>query len=175
MARRFIGTRGNRGGPRRETEWASLAVDVDTITAPSTAVLVGSLNAAALALRPFTVVRVRGFWFVSDDQEAVTENWGCSMGWAVVSDQASAIGVTAVPTPETDKGSDLWFVYEEMYGRFHLDTAVGHGEIGSHGKFDSKAMRKVNGDQDIIVALETPAVIQGALVLMGARFLLKLH
>ena len=70
-----------------------------------------SLNAAALALRPFTIVRTRFLVSVVTDQVAADELVLGALGMAVVSDQAVAIGVTAVPTPITDMGSDLWFVH----------------------------------------------------------------
>ena len=99
------------GGRKRETIWFGGA-PFSAAVATTGVNLVTSLNAAALALRPFTIVRTRGVLRFSSDQEAATESWGGSFGMAVVSDQASAVGVTAVPTPTTENSSDLWFVYE---------------------------------------------------------------
>ena len=53
---------------------------------------------------------------VESDQSAATELFIGNLGLAVVSDQATAVGVTAVPTPATDRGSDLWFLIEEGPG-----------------------------------------------------------
>ncbi len=165
-----------RGGKsRRESVWISGPVVITTITTASTAVLTAVLGAGPSTLRPFTVVRTRGYLHVSGDQLTGTENWGVSMGFAVVSDQASAIGVTAIPTPETDRESDLWFVYESIWGRFGLSSAIGLLELGAHKDFDSRAMRKVEDGEDVIVALETSASHPSAIVACGFRMLVKLH
>jgi len=173
MARRFTRSRGRSGAPR-ETEWASIAVIEATLGGSPTAVLAASLNAAALLLRPFTVVRTRGIMHVISDQAASTETYGVAMGLAVVSDQASAVGVTAVPTPITDRDSDLFFVYEEIISRFEFKTGVGfEASTGTLMAWDSKAMRRVNGDQDIVLTVENE--INGAIINVAGRMLLKLH
>jgi len=165
--------RGNR--MRRESMWLTIAASRTNLGAGVSA-LTAQLNAAALALRPFTVVRTRGFIFVRSDQIAATEDYGAAMGHAVVSSQAAAIGVTAVPTPVTDRGSDLFFVYEEGHGEIAFSTAAGFREIGHYAPFDSKAMRKVNDDQTIIIVVENTAESTDAVsITEGGRFLIKLH
>ena len=42
-----------------------------------------------------------------------------------MSGQAVTAGVSAMPTPDTDSGSDLWYVYEMIIGRFLVNSAVG--------------------------------------------------
>ena len=57
-----------RGGARRrETLWIGDTLIETTIATGTTAVLLSTLNAAALALRPFTVVRTRGAVNISSD------------------------------------------------------------------------------------------------------------
>ncbi len=158
--------------PRRESVWLEFAPTSTTVAA-STAVLVFSLNAAALALEPFTVIRTRGLLQLTSDQEAAAENSRLGFGIAVVSDQATAIGVTAVPTPITDMGSDLWFVYELMFHNF-TPTPAGIGPNYNQHRFDSKAMRKVDIGQDIVVTVEQQAAV-GSILAMGFRMLIKLH
>ncbi len=158
---------------RRESLWIPEPTSSTTIAAASTAVLLASLNAAALALRPFTIVRVRGVMHVRSDQVAASETFGVSMGQAVVSDQASAIGVTAVPTPETDRGSDLWHVYESVLGFFKITED--EGGQGMFLQYDSKGMRKVEDGEDSITVLETASITTSAIVQHSARFLIKLH
>ncbi len=145
------------------------------ITSASTALAVFSLNAAALALRPFTVVRTRGILFGRSDQTAASENWGGAMGIAVVSDQASAVGITALPTPVTDFGSDLWFMLLQQQGRFDLKSAVGVLESGRTVDIESKAMRKVDVGQDIVVVIETTSFNLSWSTSLGFRMLIKLH
>jgi len=164
-----------RGVMRRETLWLFNSPANTAIAAAATGVLVATLNAAALALRPFTIVRVRGLLFASSDQLAIAENYSVSLGYAVVSDQAAAIGVTAVPTPEADRGSDLFFVYESIHGRFGFSTAAAWGDVGHTQVIDSKAMRKVSDSEDIAITLDTSAVSNGVSVTQSSRMLIKLH
>ena len=165
------------GGRRRETIWfGGTGFSQAVATTGTTLVLV--LNAAALALRPFTVIRTRGVIGVSSDQEAATEDFGGSFGFAVVSEQASAVGITAVPTPTTDSGSDLWFVYEFLFGRFAFGSVASFADVGNRRVIDSKAMRKVEDGQDMVGVVEGPGTgitTTGSLIKGFARHLVKLH
>ena len=104
--------RGFHATQKRLTNWLFIDWSVTNLTTTSSAALVASLNATALALRPFTIVRTRGTLAVYSDQVIASETARSAMGLAVVSDQAAAVGITAVPTPITDQDSDLFFVYE---------------------------------------------------------------
>ncbi len=165
------------GQMRRQTQWLELEPVRVTMGAASTAILLNSLNTVEKALRPFTVVRARGILHAASDQSVATEFWHATFGFAVVSDQAVAIGVTALPTPDTDRESDLWFVYEELASQFEFKTAVGFdATAGILKSWDSKAMRKVEEGQDIAVVTETSAVSAGGALFMSAgRVLIKLH
>jgi len=135
------------------------------------------LNAAALAMRPFTVVRSRFNWAIVSDQVVAAESFGAAAGGCVVSDQAAAIGVSAVPTPVTDQGSDLFYWYDQHFGRFLVLSAIGFVETGADNMrdIDSKAMRKVNEDEDLIITFETFSFVSSAQITFGGRFLVKLH
>ncbi len=163
-----------RQGQRRETVWLDVAASDNTLAASGTQVLINSLNATALALRPFTVVRTRGTWLVTSDQNAATESYFGNLGYAVVSQQAEAIGIGAIPTPATERGSDLFFVLETWPGFLRFGSAIGsHSEMPR--EYDSRAMRKVNDDQDIVVVIEAGIGGSGIDVQNVGRFLLKLH
>ncbi len=163
-----------RGGRnRRESVWIG-GTDVRTaIATATTASLVTSLNAAALALRPFTVVRTRGFMYLMSDQAAAAEFQTVAVGMAVVSDQAVAIGVTALPTPVTDSASDLWYLYEWLAGNATdlTDLAIG----GQFKEIDSRAMRKVEDGQDVVMLVESGAQTNGMNIHTFQRTLIKLH
>jgi len=164
------------GGMVRETAWAFLAPDEITLAAASTASLRGTLTAGTLAIRPFTIIRWRGVFGVRSDQTGALEDYSASFGVAIVSEQAAAIGVSAIPTPETDRGSDLFFVYESLAGQFTFVSGVGfEGQSGAWKQYDSKAMRKVETGQDTAVVVETSAISNGASVHISGRFLIKLH
>jgi len=169
--------RGRTQGARRETRWLDL-VSTNTVLASGGATKILSLTAVELALRPFTIVRTHVSWFVRSDQAAASENYSAALGIAVVSDQANAIGITAIPTPVTDMVSDLWLLWAQTSGRvvFHDNTGV---EEAGHGSqlIDSKAMRKVEDGQDIVVVIEEDAVIgtDAVTVSVTGRMLIKLH
>ncbi len=159
--------------PRRSTIWFSLDLTATTVSGGA-ATLVASLNAAALAFRPFTIVRTRIELFVRSDQVAATEDQSGAMGLAVVSDQAVAIGVTAIPTPTTDIGSDLWFVHQVVFASEFGDATGGNGASrGSHWIVDSKAMRKVEDGQDVVIAIEDAGLGGGSRFFIGGRMLIK--
>ena len=168
-----------RGGARRrETLWFSGVGFSQGLAAPTSVALVASLNAAALALRPFTVIRTRGILRCFSDQQGASETYGASYGTAVVSDQATAIGVTAVPTPTVDNGSDLWYVYEFLIGRFIFADATGLMSVGVERIVDSKAMRKVEDGQDLVQVVEGPSAgvtASGSTIAGFTRTLIKLH
>ena len=176
MANRIVRRSGRsfRGGSKRQTAWLFMGGSITVITGGSGAVLISTLNAAALALRPFTVVRVRGYLQLVSDQAAAAEDQAINFGLAVVSNQAIAIGVTAIPTPTTDQGSELFFVYQSLMAAGDLVSA---GQQGNHLEYDSRAMRKVAEGEDIAVVVETEVagLTQGVALRHTGRILVKLH
>ncbi len=163
------------GSARRHTAWFQFVPTLQVLTAAG-GTIIFSLNAAALALRPFTVVRSRFSAFVASDQIAAKEQQVVGLGHAVVSDEAVAVGVSAVPTPISELGSDLWFTMDILMAG--SDIGGGSGSQGNNGSFfalDSKAMRKVNVGQDIVSVAELSASGQGLRVIWGGRMLVKLH
>ena len=163
------------GVMRRETVWFSFPFAQAMLAASATAALQYLLNVAALALEPFTVVRTRMNWLAISDQSAATETFIGNFGFAVVSDQATAIGVTAVPTPATDQGSDLWFMIDNWIGRFDfIGTGTANQDLRSK-VMDSKAMRKVDIGQDIVGVVEAGIGGSGVTINTAGRMLVKLH
>ena len=175
MARSFSRPARPARGTRRLTDWGSIGPFTDAVTGTGTN-LVATLNAAGLALRPFTIVRTHLAWSVTSDQTAATEDQQIAVGMAVVSEQAAAAGVGSVPTPITDLGSDLWFLWDYIAASFLFISGVGFSPELAHTRYvDSKAMRKVNADQDLAIVLEAPSSSDGMGIHMIGRFLVKLH
>ena len=165
-----------QGVMRRETLWVGLSIGRTVVAAAQTAAIITSANAALQALRPYTIVRTRGLLHLVSDQEAASEFQEIGYGHCVVSDQALAIGVTAVPTPDTDVGSDLWYVYQSMSNLFRFLSGVGViGQEGQWVNFDSKAMRKVEDGEIDISVVETGATSAGVSLTSAFRQLIKLH
>ncbi len=168
--RRFIAA-----GSRRSTSW--LPIDATITVFSGTAVLLNALTTEEKAKRPFTIIRCYLSSMIQSDQGAVSENFGVAVGIAVVSDQARAVGITALPTPATDIGSDLWMLHGFSYGRFAFNTGVGFDDHAGHIKdFSSKGMRKVNADQDVVIVQERIVIgsSEGNINLVG-RVLIKEH
>ena len=160
---------------RRQSDWFSVQWVGNTLTVAG-GTLYSSLSAAALALRPFTIVRTRLLVTVRSDQEIATEDQFGAIALAVVSDQAAAIGVTAIPTPITDLDSDLFFVHQMVANSWQFSTAVGSGQRFASYDVDSKAMRKVNADQDVVMVGEVDTNAgSGMLLAAGGRMLIKTH
>jgi len=130
-----------------------------------------SLNAAALALRPFTIVRSRFMSLIRSDQAAADETQIGAWGIAVVSDEASAVGVTAVPTPITEMASSLWLVHQLVMAH-HQAQATFAEPVGVF-ETDSKAMRKVEVGQDVVVVAELSTAGNGFNLTIGGRMLVK--
>jgi len=163
------------GSQRRSTSWLDIPI-VGTNVAGGGAAILASLTAAELAKRPFTVVRTHLEVLYTSDQTAAQEVQLGAIGMCVVSDQANAIGVTAVPTPSTDLSSDLWFLHQVMMNEFLFATAVGFEDpSGRLFSIDSKAMRKVNDDQDVLIVAENTAASFGATYNIGGRLMIKEH
>ena len=160
---------------RRTTTWFfSANVNVEAAVAANSAALSQTFNAAALALRPFTIVRTRGYIWAASDQAAAFEVPFGAVGFSVVSDQAAAIGVTAVPSPVADEGSELFFNFQGW-----IASGAGQAASQSNGsrlfEFDSKAQRKVSESEDLAVVIANASAADGAVVVLKFRMLVKLH
>ncbi len=159
------------GVMRRETVWfGSPSPPIFTSLGGATSTLITSLNAAALALRPFTVVRSVGFVHFRSDQQAAVESFAGAYGRCVVTDQAVAVGVTAVPTPFTDNDSDAWYLHQAVVSTNVVDAG------GSLLAFpvESRAMRKVEDGFDLIGVVEN-LLVTGVVIAVFIRTLVKLH
>ena len=86
MARRRDFVRGASAiSQKRFTSWFEFQPISTTFTG-SGGTIIASLNAAALALRPFTIVRSRFLLSVISDQITASENYVGALGMAIVSD-----------------------------------------------------------------------------------------
>ncbi len=95
-----------------------------------------------------------------------------AVGFAVVTDQAVAVGVTALPTPITDLASDMFFLHQFLLARTVFATAIGfEAPGGTVIQVDNKAMRKVNDDQDLVITTE--GLSDGFIIDIAGRFLVK--
>jgi len=135
--------------------------------------LVFSLNAAALALEPFTIIRTHFSVMVRSDQSAAVERQMGGFGIAVVSDQAVGVGITAVPHPVSDLGSSLWFLNQLLFSE--ANTVTDRTTPVRNYQLDSRAMRKVEVGSDIVVVVENISLggSGGSIFTLGGRILIK--
>ena len=171
MARR---SRGRFIRPAAKTkQWIGAGL-ANMATVASSDQLLSSLNAAALALRPFTIIRTRLELWYESDQAAVTERPQGSFGMIVATDEAIAIGVTALPAPIGAENGD-WFVYQGVATTMVFLSSVGiTTPSNSHYTIDSKAMRKVGANQDIAIMFSQRNAT-GAFLRAEGRILVQLH
>jgi hypothetical protein len=135
--------------------------------------LVTVLNAAALLLRPFTILRSRLEIQFHSDQLAATEHPQGVLSYIVVTDQASGVGITALPAPMAEPDAD-WFIYQGVIASLDFADSTGFSQAGNLFTIDSKAMRKVGPNQDVASICELRS--QGGAIISGeGRMLVQLH
>jgi len=173
MARRHFGQVRARGA-RRSTSWFNIPPVSAALSGAAGTILV-SLTTLELAKRPFTIVRTHLAYRITSDQSAASEIYGIGLGMCVVSDQASAIGVTAVPTPVSDAQSDFWFLHQFAFGDFLFATGNGFVEDQMTYRIDSKAMRKVSEDEDVLLVGENTGLGGGLNMQVAGRLMIKEH
>ncbi len=106
----------------------------------------------------------------------VTEEAYGAVGFAVVSEQASVAGAASVPGPITNEDSELWFVWQALWAQSYVATIAGFESApGRVFDFDSKAMRKIEEGDAIVVVFENADDAHGMIIEIKYRMLIKLH
>ena len=172
MARRRGFTRFVRPAPKTKI-WIGWTIATTQITADAST-LVSTLNAAALAFRPFTILRTRAILNVATDQTAASEFPKGALGKMVVSEEAATAGSASIPDPVADSDGD-WYVWQPFEADFVLGAAaVGFYNIGWQYTIDSKAMRKVGNNKQVITMIEEVNAF-GVDISVAGRMLIQLH
>ncbi len=176
MARRVFAGRPVVRAQRRKTLWLEWDIQTDfTVLAFNTKLLNTGLNAAALAFRPFTIVRVISDLFVGSDQVAAIEFPFGAVGVTVVTDEAVAAGAASIPGPYTNSSSD-WLFHEYFAADVRFISGAGT-EFNTlrHQHSDQKAMRKVDVGSDMITVVENTSSADGLAFIWSLRILIKLN
>ncbi len=172
MARSFARGR-PRTGPKRLTNWSRTDASSGGTAFKAAGAATAVLDQTLASSEPETIVRARGSVCVLSDQNGADEQAFGAYGIAVVSDQAAAIGVTAIPTPYTDADSDLWMVHGYWYCPIQFGDSTGFADVSQVFDFDSKAMRRLSPDETLVMVIENGSAAQGALYSFNAALLLK--
>jgi len=159
------------GHGRRLTEWTATVPEVAFVALPPATAVLDSVFTAG---DPETIIRVRGLLSIQSDQIVISEQPFGAVGLAVVTDQAVAIGVTAIPTPYADGESDKWLLHEYWAASMEVATAVSIANISQRFVLDSKAMRKVSPDETVVLVIENGSAGGGAIYRLDLRILSKL-
>ena len=167
---RVYPARRNFKGSRRLTQWFR-AADASAYFPLAAATAVIDQNLANIT-EPITVIRMRGMISVKSDQTAARETPFGACGACVVSDQALAVGVTAVPTPISDKDSDLWLMHQYFFAEA-LPSEIGGTQFSTYA-FDSKAMRKIPEGTTLTWMVENASAGFGLEYLLQFAVLIKL-
>ena len=156
--------------------WIGAGVGTTTVGA-STLVLLSSLSAAALLLRPFTILRTRQLILFQSDQIAASERPQGDFGEIIVKDSAIAAGAASIPDPSsTDGDPDAeWYVHQPLIDNVVVGaTTVNQEPVGKYFEIDSKAMRKVGINEDIAQMVSETGVVGFNITIRG-RQLIQLH
>ena len=111
-----------------------------------------------------TIIRSRGLLSVRPTTEGTSVSVDGAFGIAVVSATALATGITAIPGPFTDADWSGWMVHQFFGFRYSVKTAVAEDLLNTNMEIDSKAMRKVAGDEAIVLVGESR---QGAVSILS--------
>jgi len=161
---------------RRKTAWDNGpgGSTVTQFSASSTSIL-GAGGAAVV--EGLTIVRIRGNLeaYMRSTVAATDDGWHCALGIAVVTNEAFAIGATAIPSPIADLGFDGW-MYHRIFD-LHAGGTTIENQYGTHLRFevDTKAMRKFDVGLTVVAVCEVVEAGTAALsVFFDSRVLVKL-
>jgi len=169
---RVLGGRSVVGVKKRVTQWTSTAPETAFIGLAAATAVIDSTFVTDVN-NPETIIRIRGLLTIVTDQTASSESPFGAFGVAVVSNQAVAIGVTAVPTPYADAESDFWMYHQFFAAPMNVATAIGIGSLDQQYILDGKAMRKITPDQTLILVMENGHAGEGLQYRLDLRILTK--
>ncbi len=120
-----------------------------------------------------TLLRSRGELLVCAVPNANTDNEIACFGFAVVSDEARAVGTTSLPNPVSSPDFDwFWYGYAPL-----MDTVSTGSDASSIGltyrlTIDSKAMRRVSPNHSLVlIGALTTGEMASTTVIAGCRVL----
>ncbi len=111
------------------------------------------------------------------DQTGTTERPFGSLGHIVITETASAAGIASIPSPSGISGDPEadWFVWQAMFGGLLSITQIGIvTQEAVQYIIDSKAMRKVGPDDDLVGVFSQENAVGGIINTNGRR-LIQLH
>ncbi len=165
--------RGQLRSPRRSTAWGTGVGSTapTTINGTQTSIIGGSIVPGVDGL---TIIRIRGYIeLVMDAIAAAQDGFTGAFGICLVTTDAFAVGITAMPDPVGDAHWDGWF-YHRFFS-FHAAAGAVSNELRLAWELDSKAMRKFPAGMNAVLLLETTEIGTASMeVFADSRTLVKL-
>ena len=177
MARPRSGSRFPRiGGPKRLVSWEDGPEGVTVLSSVSSTVFP---IAVAAIVDGLTIIRIRGELNMAlDTTGAVLEGFPLlAAGLAIVSENAAGVGVTAIPSPYTDKHWDGW-MWHWSGSMYTVTTAPTDAEGCAVARIviDNKSMRKFKASDTLVGVIEAGSEVGTAQLqaVLNTRLLVKL-
>jgi len=139
------------GGPRRKTQWIGPPLQGYITVASGGATLISSL----VLEEPTTAVRVRGMVSIQPQLTNADIELIGAVGIGVVSAEALAVGITALPEPYSDADWGGWMVWRSFAYQFRFEDATATQYPRWDFEVDSKAMRKVGPSDALVFVAES--------------------
>ena len=170
-------SRQGRGGIRRETDWGTGTggTGVTSFTTSSSAFIGSGLIVTTPGV---TLIRIRGILncFLVGAPGTDGDGFFGAFGIGLVEEPAFTAGITSVPTPITDDGSENW-LYHKYVSVHHQDVSATGGHVTSDFmvEIDSKSMRKFPTTSRLYAAMEVVEIGAATMdVFHDSRVLFKL-
>ncbi len=149
----------NRIRPRSRTTWVGSADQAYVAIGAGLSVIQQSFDPSAASMLEPTILRSRGLISVRLNSFASDLSFTGVIGMGVVTDDAFAAGAVSIPRPFDDADWGGWFVWEPYSFYLEFADAIGfQSKADMHFKFDSKAMRRVEPNETVVVMVESQSV-----------------
>ncbi len=125
-------TRQRTRAPRRRTMWTRARTEEQVITTNAVGAIVLVNASANVLFTEVTITRIVGSIYMRGTDAGPWEAFPYSMGIVTVTEQANAIGVSALPDPESQEGVD-W-----MYWRASQLSGIGEPTDASSNLYQER-------------------------------------
>ena len=151
---------GRSAAPRRQIFNQAITGEVDAgVPVVGTVKVLGTIG-VAIGEAPVTLVRTRGHWKIRPATfSGAVQIIRAALGLIVVSADAFAIGVTAMPGP-IDNAENDWIVWSPL--ALSVPAAAITGQLSdADAVIDSRGMRKLKGGDVLAVVIDVVSDVAG--------------
>jgi len=141
---------------KRKPQWVAPADQEAVNVSAGASVIISSFDPSAAGLLGATLVRSRGIATVRPQSFAADSTVAGAFGICVVSDDAFIAGTAAIPRPFDDADWGGWLVWRSFDDVWEFGDATGiPNRQAIQMEIDSKAMRKVGGNETVVTMCES--------------------